>query len=213
MSSTTTILASQQHDFRLSPVASNRSPLRIRKTSYPAHPRHRTAQPRQGSLGASRLEMSSTAHFGQRPVSYETGSSRDSYAHATAPLQRSWATARDGQSWQEDYQATSLQNQQPQRQYQSSQQAQAPPQARLPVSGAASHVSRHSTRPSTPNSGHSSHTASGTSTSGDSSMVKHSLQIPARISPKGGNLADFSAQVGINTHVVRGKLFRLTGDL
>lgn len=200
MSSTTTVLSSQPHIFRFSPALSSRSQFRIRQPSYQAQQPQRTAEPGQPSFDTSRSNMSSTAYYGQRPVSYETGASRDSYVHAAAPVQRSWATGRDGQTWQEDYhQTTSSQNhqQQQQRQYQSSQQIQVAPQARLSVSGAASHVSRHSTRPSTPNSGYSSHTASATSTSGDASMVKHSLQIPARISPKGGNLADFSAQVGL----------------
>lgn len=175
--------------------------MRTRQIPHPIPRPYRIAQPAQGSVDAFRTEMSSTAYYGQRPMSYETGPSRDPYVHTAAPVQRSWANGRDGQSWQEDYhQASSSQNQQQQRQYQASQQIQVQPQARLPVSGTASHVSRHSTRPSTPNSGHSSHTASGTSTSGDASMVKHSLQIPARISPKGGNLADFSAQVRFNVH-------------
>lgn len=197
MSSTTTVLSSQQHAFRLSPALSNRSHLRIRHTPYQVQRPQRTAGPGQPSLDAPRPEMSSTAYYGQRPVSYETGARRDSYIHAGAPAQRSWTNGRDGQSWQEDYHQVSSQNHHQQRQYQSSQQH-VPPQARLSVSGTASHVSRHSTRPSTPNSGYSSHTASAASTSGDASMVKHSLQIPARISPKGGNLADFSAQVGSN---------------
>lgn len=199
MSSTTTVLSSQQHTFRFSPAHSNRSQFR-NQPSYQAQRPHRTAEPGQPKFDTSRSEMSSTAYYGQRPVSYESGASRDPYVHAGAPVQRSWATGRDGQTWQEDYhQASSSQNhhQQQQRQYQSSQQTQVAPQARLSVSGPVSHVSRHSTRPSTPNSGYSSHTASATSTSGDASMVKHSLQIPARISPKGGNLADFSAQVGL----------------
>lgn len=201
MSSTTTVLSSQPHTFRFTPALSNRSQFRIRQPSYQVQQPQRTAEPGQPSFDNTRSEMSSTAYYGQRPVSYETGAGRDSYVHAAAPAQRSWATGRDGQTWQEDYhQATSSQThqqqqQQQQRQFQSSQQAQVAPQARLSVSGPASHVSRHSTRPSTPNSGYSSHTASATSTSGDASMVKHSLQIPARISAKGGNLADFSAQV------------------
>lgn len=210
MSLTTTVLSSQHHAFRPSPALSNRSQLRIRQIPYPAQRPQRTTQPGQASPddAASRPEMSSTVYYGQRPVSYETGASRDTYVHAAAPVQRSWASGRDGQSWQEDYhQASSSQNQQQQRQYQPSQQAQVPPQARLSVSGPASHVSRHSTRPSTPNSGHSSHTASATSASGDASMVKHSLQIPARINPKGGNLADFSAQVGHDDQAFRGGSF------
>lgn len=200
MSSTTTVLSSQPHTFRFSPALSNRSQFRIRQPSYQVQQPQRTAEPGQPSFDTSRSDMSSTAYYGQRPVSYETGASRDSYVHAAAPGQRSWATGRDGQAWQEDcHQATSSQNhqQQQQRQYQSSQQIQVAPQARLSVSGPATHVSRHSTRPSTPNSGYSSHTASATSTSGDASMVKHSLQIPTRISPKGGNLADFSAKVSL----------------
>lgn len=58
--------------------------------------------------------------------------------------------------------------------------------------------SRHSTRPSTPNSvvTLASQQEEGTSRR-DSAMVLHSLEIPACISPKGGNLADFAAQVSV----------------
>ena len=58
--------------------------------------------------------------------------------------------------------------------------------------------SRQSTRPSTPNSAVTlaSQQEDGTSNRG-SAMVLHSLEIPACISPKGGNLADFAAQVSL----------------
>ncbi|CAN8096585.1 unnamed protein product [Discula destructiva] len=140
--------------------------------------------------------MSSAAYYGQRPVGYETGTARDSYTHTAASSQRSWSDTKDAQSW-ENFSTNSQHAQalSQQRQHQASQQTQVVPKVRLPISSAASHVSRHSTRPSTPNSSTSSHTASVPVASGDESMVKHSLQIPARISLKGGNLADFAAQL------------------
>ncbi|KAI8626063.1 hypothetical protein F5Y19DRAFT_231315 [Xylariaceae sp. FL1651] len=65
--------------------------------------------------------------------------------------------------------------------------------ASQPGSGA----SRHSTRPSTPTptSSRSSHSGEGTVSRRDSTMVMHSLQLPQCISPDGGNLDDFAAQM------------------
>ena len=55
-------------------------------------------------------------------------------------------------------------------------------------------TSRHSTRPSTPSSTTStSQHHEGTVSRRDSTLVMHSLQLPACISPNGGNLDDFAA--------------------
>lgn len=207
--SSTTVLSSRQHGFRPSPVPSLRSQLRKRQTPYPVRRIHSTTEPEQVDFDTSQPSMSSAAYYGQRPVGYETGNNRDPYIHQAAPSQRSWASMGDGQSWPQDYKSSSqaqVQPQQPPRQ--SSQQVQVAPQLHVPTfTSAASHVARHSARPSTPNSTHSSHTASGTMGNGDDSrglesMVKHSLQIPARISPKGGNLADFAAEVRFSGYMI-----------
>ncbi|KAF6837553.1 cyclin-related 2 [Colletotrichum musicola] len=64
-----------------------------------------------------------------------------------------------------------------------------------PVANPASATSQYSTaskrptRPSTPTSGAASETE------GTSSLILHSLQIPSCINPKGGNIADFAAQI------------------
>ncbi|KAH7140822.1 hypothetical protein EDB81DRAFT_843866 [Dactylonectria macrodidyma] len=60
-----------------------------------------------------------------------------------------------------------------------------------------SSVSRHTTRPSTPASGTiaSSQKEGSTSRRGSETLIYHSLQIPKCISPTGGNLADFAAQM------------------
>ncbi|OHX00997.1 cyclin-related protein [Colletotrichum incanum] len=66
-----------------------------------------------------------------------------------------------------------------------------------PASGTSQYstTSRHSTRPSTPTSG-AIGKSDGTSSRKDSSaLVLHSLSIPSCINPKGGNLADFAAQI------------------
>lgn len=62
------------------------------------------------------------------------------------------------------------------------------------ASASISSTSRHSTRPSTPQSGPMTAAEQATATR-DATMVLHSLQIPTCISPRGGNLADFAAQV------------------
>lgn len=90
-----------------------------------------------------------------------------------------------------------LPSQQQQQQQQQHQNAQAFAQSRAPV--AASVVpqlskSRQSTRSSTPQSGPMMSADPSTATR-DATMVLHSLQIPACVSPRGGNLADFAAQV------------------
>lgn len=60
-------------------------------------------------------------------------------------------------------------------------------------------ASRHSTRPSTPVSGGStmaSQIADGTSRRGSQAVAYNGLQIPKSISPNGGSISDFAAQVG-----------------
>ncbi|GKT54306.1 cyclin-related 2 [Colletotrichum tofieldiae] len=66
-----------------------------------------------------------------------------------------------------------------------------------PASGTSqySSTSRHSTRPSTPTSGAIGKSDGTTSRKGSSALVLHSLSIPSCINPKGGNLADFAAQI------------------
>lgn len=78
----------------------------------------------------------------------------------------------------------------------SQQHAQVFTQSRANAGHPASHAStsRHSTRPSTPQSGPIVSADPSTATR-DATMVLHSLQIPACVSPRGGNLADFAAQV------------------
>ncbi|GKT49774.1 meiotically up-regulated gene 80 protein [Colletotrichum spaethianum] len=56
-------------------------------------------------------------------------------------------------------------------------------------------TSRHSTRPSTPTSGAIGKSDGTASRKGSSALVLHSLSIPSCINPKGGNLADFAAQI------------------
>lgn len=192
--SSTTVLSARQPS-----VSSIGSQLRNRQTSYPAPRTHRTAPTEQSHLASSQPSMYSAAAFGQRPTGYEAGNRRDSYTRQGVPTQRLWAIAGqdDGQSWEHNREYHGTNSQGPvlaQQRHHTSQQAHLVPQLYLPNSSA-SHVSRQSTRPSTPNSTRSSHTGSGSASGGDDSMVKHSLQIPARISPRGGNLADFAAQV------------------
>lgn len=73
------------------------------------------------------------------------------------------------------------------------------PVPRDPASGAShySALSRYSTKPTTPAgetsiAGEDAATASRRSSQ---TLIHHSLQIPTRINPKGGNLADFAAEV------------------
>lgn len=194
--SSTAVLSSRHHTLRYSPVASFERQVRNIQTPHPLTIPNRTTQTQQGSLDTSPSSMSSAAYYGQRSVAYGTGNGRGSYSHQAAPVQRPWPSAGEGQSWPEEYQSSYSQTQTlpPHRQQQTPQQAQVASQVHLPVISSTSRISRPSTRPSTPNSTHSSQTT-GTMTSGDETLVKHSLQIPARISSKGGNLADFTAQV------------------
>lgn len=186
LTATAVILSPRPNPFRrLSSVSSNRS---WSEQTQDVCSSHRRQHP----------EMSSAAYYGQRPMAYATGGSgRDVRSSISAPIGRSWATAKDTQAWPEDYQSYSQQEQAQQQR----QQHQAPTQhARQSVSHTMPYtVTRQSTRHSTPNSTHSSYQASAVSTNGDSqSMVMHSLQIPSRISKTGGNLADFSAQVSFD---------------
>ncbi|KAL0931480.1 cyclin-related 2 [Colletotrichum truncatum] len=73
---------------------------------------------------------------------------------------------------------------------------QAPPVAN-PASATSQYstTSKHSTRPSTPSSGAVNRTDGTSSRRGSSALVLHSLHIPSCINPKGGNLADFAAQI------------------
>ncbi|KAK2062793.1 cyclin [Colletotrichum caudatum] len=66
-----------------------------------------------------------------------------------------------------------------------------------PASGTSQYstTSRHSTRPSTPTSGAIGKSDGTCSRKGSSALVLHSLSIPSCINPKGGNLADFAAQI------------------
>lgn len=185
MSSTTTVTATSRYNsFRPCPASLSRSRL------------NQSPQPRQlhGSVtcqtgSAVNPNMSSAAYYGQRVVPYKTmASNRNSYN--VAEMDR-WSAARDTQNWQDNYHAYPIQSSGQQRQqYQ-------PPHVSMQTRQATSNtVSRQPTRPSTPNSTQSSQTASIGTVGGDAqSMVLHSMQIPARISPNGGNLADFAAQV------------------
>lgn len=185
MSSTTTVIATYRQN-SLQPFPASRSRL----DQFPPA-RQLDRRPTNKTSSVAHPNMSSaTAYYGQRVVPYEAmTSSRDTYN--VAQMDR-WSAARDTQTWQDGYQAYSVQNSgQPRQQYQ--QPPHVPLQARQATSNI---VSRQPTRPSTPNSTHSSQTALGSTLGGDAqSMVLHSMQIPARISTKGGNLADFAAQV------------------
>jgi hypothetical protein len=67
----------------------------------------------------------------------------------------------------------------------------------FPSTTSQSSTSRPSTRTPTPSSGTSAKTQSEALTAvRDAAMVLHNLQIPTCISPNGGDLADFTAQVG-----------------
>lgn len=143
-----------------------------------------------GSLGAHPGYKMSAVYHGPQAVAYESRLPAHEH-HTLAQIERSRPYAQESHNGMENYERHPAQNHF--QQYQS----QVPPQARHLVNSASHPGSRLPTRPSTPNSTHSSHPASGTnSANGDAqSMVLHSLQVPACISPKGGNLADFAAQV------------------
>lgn len=134
----------------------------------------------------------SAIYHGPQAVAYESRLPAHEH-HTLAQIERSRPYAQETHNGMENYERHPAQSHF--QQY----QPQVPPQARHLVNSASHPGSRLPTRPSTPNSTHSSHPASGTnSANGDvQSMVLHSLQVPACISPKGGNLADFAAQVSL----------------
>jgi hypothetical protein len=73
-----------------------------------------------------------------------------------------------------------------------------PPQDGLVPTQQQSGASRHSTRHSTPTNGTAAQNGAKNESSsrrGSDTLIYHSLQIPRRISPEGGDLADFAAQV------------------
>lgn len=204
MSSTaTSILASsRQHSYRLSPALSSRNQPKQLPDLFAGHQRNKNLHSRDGGH-TSQFDMTSAAYHGQGPVTYETNApSRETFSSMSAPFERSWSTQRIAQNWQGDCPSYSQQcqaGQQRSQQHQPSQQV--PVQARHGSSSVtSSHASRQPTRTSTPTSTRSSQPASVTSANGDSqSMVMHSLQLPSRINAKGGNLADFAAQVRFHT--------------
>lgn len=144
------------------------------------------------SLGTHPGYKMSAVYHGPQAVAYDSRLPAHEH-HTLAQIERSRPYAQDAHNAMENYDRHPAQNHF--QQY----QPQVPPQARHLVNSASHPGSRLPTRPSTPNSTHSSHPASGTnSANGDAqSMVLHSLQVPACISPKGGNLADFAAQVNL----------------
>lgn len=193
MSLTATVTAtSQPNSFRPGPPSPNRS--RLNRSPQPRQP-HRSVTHQTGS--AVNPNMSSAAAYpGQRAVPYNTmASNRDAYK--VAPIDR-WEAAREIQdfAWRNAHQPYPPQTSGQQRQQY--QPTHVPLQPRQATSS--NTVTRQSTRAPTPSSTHSTQAASSAGTlNGDAqSMVMHSMQIPARISPKGGNLADFAAQVSPN---------------
>jgi hypothetical protein len=81
-----------------------------------------------------------------------------------------------------------------------------PPRDGLVPTQQQSGASRHSTRHSTPTNGTAVQNGAkdeSSSRRGSDTLIYHSLQIPRRISPEGGNLADFAAQVRSMTAVDR----------
>lgn len=152
-----------------------------------------------GSLGTHPGYKMSAIYHGPQAVAYESRLPAHEH-HTLAQIERSRPYAQEAHNGMENYDRHPAQNHF--QQYQS----QVPQQARHLVNSASHPGSRLPTRPSTPNSTHSSHPASGTnSANGDAqSMVLHSLQVPACISPKGGNLADFAAQVNLAPNLATG---------
>ncbi|ROW12536.1 hypothetical protein VMCG_00196 [Cytospora schulzeri] len=188
MSSTLISTTSHHHGFRLSPPTSTRCQKRL--SVLPHYPIDEVARRARSSLGTQTDYKMSAVYHGPQAVAYDSRVPAREH-HALAQMERPRPYAQEAQSSMENYQRYPSQSQ-PQ-QY----QPPVPLQARHVVNQSSHSASRQPTRPSTPNSTHSSHTASAAnSTNGDSqSMVLHSLQVPACISPKGGNLADFSAQL------------------
>lgn len=186
--SSTLVSTTLHHGFRLSPPTSTRCQQRLpAPTQYLEDKVNHSIRSIRGKRPND--EMSAVYH-GPQAVAYNSRTQIREH-HGLAQMERSRPYAQEAQTSMENYQRYPSQSQ-PQ-QYQ-------PPgslQARHVVDSSSHPASRQSTRPSTPNSTHSSHPASAVnSVNGDSqSMVLHSLQIPTCISPKGGNLAAFAAQV------------------
>jgi hypothetical protein len=182
---TATIL---NNGFRVSPPRSssyqNRTPLS--STRFAGKAAHRPT----GSLGSHPGYKMSAVYHGPQAVAYESRLPAHEH-HTLAQIERSRSYAQEAHNGADGYDRHPAQNHF--QQY----QPQIPPQARHLVNSASHPGSRLQSRPSTPNSTHSSHPASGTnSANGDvQSMVLHSLQVPTCIGPKGGNLAEFAAQV------------------
>lgn len=185
--SSTLISTNSHHGFRLPPATSTRCQRQFPVLTHrPIDEVSRPTSSLESQLGS---KMSAIYH-GPQAVTYDSRVPTREH-HGLAQMERSRPYAQETQSSMENYQRYPSQSQL--QQY----QAPIPPQSRHVVNPPTHSVPRQPTRPSTPNSTHSSHTASAaTSTNGDAqSMVLHSLQVPTCISPKGGNLADFSAQV------------------
>lgn len=176
------------HGFRLSPPTSTRCQKRL--SSSPHHPIDEVAHHTSSSLGTRLDYKMSAVYHGPQAVAYDSRAPNREH-HALAQTERSRPYTQEAQTGMENYQRYP-----PQSQLQRYQPP-VPSQARHVTNPPSQTVARQPNRPSTPNSTHSSHPASAAnSTNGDSqSMVLHSLQVPTCISPKGGNLAEFSAQV------------------
>ncbi|KUI58813.1 Meiotically up-regulated gene 80 protein [Cytospora mali] len=181
--SSTLVSTTLHHGFRLSPPTSTRCQKRF--PTPPHHPINEVPHHTRSSLETQPDYNMSAVYHGPQAVTYDSRVPTREH-HALAQIERS----RPYETGMETYQRYPSQSQ--------LQQYQPPVPLQARHASSSSHpVPRQSTRPSTPNSAHSSHAASAAnSTNGDiQSMVLHSLQVPACISPKGGNLADFSAQL------------------
>ncbi|PSS03838.1 hypothetical protein BD289DRAFT_358537 [Coniella lustricola] len=138
--------------------------------------------------------MSSAAYYGQRTGGYEAGASERETCRFSASTGRPWLSTRDAQDWSESYQGLSQPHAVQRQQYQPPSQSST--QSRHSTSNSYSASASRQSRPATPGSTRSGLMTAATSVSGDAqSMVLHSLQLPGLISPKGGNLADFAAQL------------------
>lgn len=135
------------------------------------------------------------------------GSCGDHHAHHHAPYVSALASSdRQRKAFSDAVYEPTPTHSMPNYQQQVSTQPRAtqpPPSSVLPSN------SRHSTTPSTPLSGPMA-AADEATASRDATMVLHSLRIPACISPKGGNLADFAAQVSNFLPSVRARQERKT---
>lgn len=209
MSSTAT-LPNILHSFPPSPPESAYNRRNQNFTNLSPRHRHRKPTYHPADKVAPRVSGLRTPPFDDMGTTYQPASLAPYEGHQAAPLptyhtsvaqvDRARSTRADIQNGHDNYsryQAYSSQ-QQPQSQAHARHALYSTPSAPI----VAPHpTSRHSTRPSTPNSAHTIQIGSGGSatsrvSSRDSqAMVLHSLQVPACISPRGGNLADFSAHV------------------